>query len=147
MKNVAILGSTGSIGQSALDVIARHGDRFRVVGLSAYQNVELIAKQAEEFKPEVVAVAEPAAADELRRMLKNPVLSGQEGICAVASHKDADFVLTSIVGSAGLLPTLAAVKAGKTIGLANKETLVAAGEIVMAEAEKCIGRTVRRKEP
>jgi 1-deoxy-D-xylulose-5-phosphate reductoisomerase len=142
MKNVVILGSTGSIGRSALDVIARNRDRFRVVGLSAHQNVELIAKQAEEFKPEVVAVAEPAAADELRRMLKTPVLSGQEGICEVASHKDADFVLTSIVGSAGLLPTLAAVKAGKTIGLANKESLVAAGEIVMAEAEKSGSRII-----
>jgi 1-deoxy-D-xylulose-5-phosphate reductoisomerase len=136
MKNVVILGSTGSIGQSALDVIARNGDRFRVVGISANQSVELIAEQAAKFKPDAIAVSSAEAAAELRDRLGTEVLEGPEGICELASLEGADFVLTSIVGSAGLLPTLAAVRAGKTIGLANKETLVAAGEIVMSEARK-----------
>jgi 1-deoxy-D-xylulose-5-phosphate reductoisomerase len=136
MKRIVILGSTGSIGQSALDVAARHSDRFKVVGLTAHTNAELLLKQAEEFRPEAVAVTNGGVAAELKRKLDIPVHEGQEGICKVASHKDADFVLSAIVGSAGLLPTLAAVRAGKTIGLANKETLVAAGDIVMDEAQK-----------
>jgi len=136
MKRIAILGSTGSIGQSALDVVARHSDRFKVVGLTAHANVELLLKQAEEFGPGAVAVTNGGVAAELKRKLDIPVHEGQDGICEVASHKDADFVLSAIVGSAGLLPTLAAVRAGKTIGLANKETLVAAGDIVMDEARK-----------
>jgi 1-deoxy-D-xylulose-5-phosphate reductoisomerase len=135
MKNIVILGSTGSIGQSALDVIARNRDRFNVVGLTANHNVDLIAQQAGEFGPKAIAVAGNSAS-ELKDKFSGDVLEGQDGICEIASHGDADFVLTSIVGSAGLLPTLAAVRAGKTIGLANKETLVAAGDVVMAEARK-----------
>jgi len=135
MKNIVILGSTGSIGQSALDVIARNSDRFKVVGLTANLNVELIAKQAEEFAPAAIAVSD-GSAHEIKDKFKGEVLEGPDAICDIAAHKDADFVLTSIVGSAGLLPTLAAVRAGKTIGLANKETLVAAGDLVMAEARK-----------
>ncbi len=133
MKNIVILGSTGSIGRSALDVISRHHDRFRVVGLTAHQNIELLAKQADEFTPEVVAVAGSAEADVLEDRLGMRVLEGEEGICEVASHENADFILSAIVGSAGLVPTLAAVRAGKTVGLANKEALVAAGDVVMDE--------------
>ncbi len=136
MKNITILGSTGSIGQSALSVIARNSDRFRVTALSAHSNVELLVRQVEEFRPEVVAVADPAAAAELRRKLDVPVLEGEDGIVQAACHKGSDFVLSAIVGSAGLVPTISAVMEGKTIGLANKETLVVAGDLVMEGARK-----------
>lgn len=136
MKRVTILGSTGSIGRSALSVISGHRDRFRVVGLTAHRNIELLQKQIEDFEPEVVAVFDETAAFRLRQKVRVPVLQGQEGLSQVASHEKADFVLSAIVGSAGLLPTLSAVKAGKTIGLANKETLVVAGNIVLEEARK-----------
>jgi 1-deoxy-D-xylulose-5-phosphate reductoisomerase len=134
MKRVTILGSTGSIGRSALNVIARHGDKFRVVGLTAHKNVDLLLRQIEEFKPEVVAVSDERTAHEIKKKVQIPVLQGQEGLCQVASHENSDFVLSAIVGFAGLLPTLSAIKAGKTIGLANKETLVIAGDIVIREA-------------
>jgi 1-deoxy-D-xylulose-5-phosphate reductoisomerase len=136
MKSIAILGSTGSIGRSALDVIARHGEGFRVVALTAHRNLGLLRKQIERFRPEVVAVTDAAAASELRATVKAEVLEGQEGLCRAASWEAADFVLSAIVGSAGLLPTHAAVRAGKAVGLANKEALVIGGEIIMAEAEK-----------
>jgi 1-deoxy-D-xylulose-5-phosphate reductoisomerase len=134
MKNIVILGSTGSIGKSALSVISGYRDRFRVVGLTANSSLDLLLEQIEEFSPEAVAVADLEAADELRARAGVPVFGGQEGLCRVASHDKADFVLSAIVGAAGLVPTMAAVRPGRTIGLANKETLVVAGDIVMKEA-------------
>jgi 1-deoxy-D-xylulose-5-phosphate reductoisomerase len=136
MKRVIILGSTGSIGRSALEVISRCRDRFKVIGLTAKGNIRLLEEQVKKFKPEIVAVAEEASSIELGKRLKMEVLSGSKGISEVASYKRSDFVLSAIIGFAGLLPTLSAVRAGKTIGLANKESLVVAGDIVMADAKK-----------
>ena len=134
MKNIVILGSTGSIGRSALRVIEANPDRFRVVGLTGHRNVTLLIEQAIKFKPLAVAVSTPEAASEVRAALGIPVYVGVEGIEAIASLERADLVISSIVGSHGLMPTMAAIRAGKAIGLANKETLVMAGEVVMAEA-------------
>jgi 1-deoxy-D-xylulose-5-phosphate reductoisomerase len=140
MKRVTILGSTGSIGRSALDIIGAYPDRFKIKVLTAGNNVALLEKQLKFFSPEVVAVADDSAARELRRKLgKKPalrVLSGQAGIADAASFEGSDIVLAAIVGAAGLVPTLAAIHAGKVIGLANKEVLVMAGSIVMKEAKK-----------
>ncbi len=141
MKWVTILGSTGSIGRTALDIIGAYPDRFRVKVLTAGNNVALLEKQLKSFSPEVVAVADDSAARELKRKLgKKPVLrvlSGQAGIADAASFEGSDIVLAAIVGAAGLVPTLAAIRAGKVIGLANKEVLVMAGRIVMKEAKRC----------
>lgn len=141
MKRLAILGSTGSIGRSTLDVVERNKENFRVVALAAGRNIDLLDQQIRRFNPEMVAVADSETAETLSKKLKHTnngieILSGPEGMECVASHQDSDFVMSSIVGSAGLMPTLAAVRAGKTVGLANKETLVVAGSIVMAEAKK-----------
>lgn len=137
MKRIVILGSTGSIGKNALDVISRHRDRFSVVGLSAGSNIDLLEEQINIFKPRVVAVVDERSAVELRRRIAGgtDILSGEEGINNVAAFEDSDFVLSSIVGFSGLAPTLSAVRAGKIVGLANKESLVTAGAIVMKEAE------------
>lgn len=138
MKRIVILGSTGSIGRMALDVISRHGDKFSVVGLVAGRNIALLEEQVRAFGPEIVAVAEEGPALKLRKRLnkKTKVFSGPEGIKAAATLKKADFVLSAMVGFSGLIPTIEAIKAGKVVGLANKETLVSAGGIVMAEARK-----------
>ena len=137
MKRVTILGSTGSIGRSTLDVLANNREDFRVVALAAGRNIELFEKQIKAFKPEVVAVADKETADGLHKRIKGvEILSGEEGINRVASYEKSDFVLSSIVGAAGLMPTIAAIRAGKTVGLANKEALVMAGEVVVAEAKK-----------
>ncbi|MBI4823299.1 MAG: 1-deoxy-D-xylulose-5-phosphate reductoisomerase [Nitrospirae bacterium] len=136
MKRITILGSTGSIGRSALNVIRRHRDSFRVVGLTAGCNHRLLLNQIKEFKPEIVAVLDGKSADAIKRQTLVSVFEGTEGIKRVAGYKKSDFVLSAIVGFAGLVPTLSAIRAGKTIGLANKESLVSAGEIVMAEAKK-----------
>ena len=136
MKLVTILGSTGSIGRSALEVISKRRDRFKVVGLTAGSNITLFEEQIKIFEPEMAAVADEATALELRKRLNIKVLSGNEGIAEVASYNRSDFVLSAIVGFAGLLPTLSAVRAGKTVGLANKESLVVAGDIVMGDAAK-----------
>jgi 1-deoxy-D-xylulose-5-phosphate reductoisomerase len=137
MKRVVILGSTGSIGRMALDVISKHRDRFSVVGLVAGRNIDLLEKQVKEFAPEVVAVAGESDARELRRRMgAGPeLLFGEDGISRVAAHGGSDFVLSAMVGFSGLVPTICAVRAGKVIGLANKETLVIAGRIVMQEAK------------
>jgi len=136
MKRVTILGSTGSIGRMALDVISMNRDKFRVVGLVAGKNIDLLEKQVMAFEPEIVAVAGEHDAGELRKRFgaRPQVLFGEEGINAVALHDGSDFVLSSMVGFSGLIPTLCAIRAGKVIGLANKETLVIAGGIVMEEA-------------
>lgn len=137
MKRIVILGSTGSIGKNALDIISRHRDRFSVVGLSAGSNIDLLEEQINIFKPRVVAIVDEKSAVDLRRRTAGgtEVLSGEEGINNVAAFVDSDFVLSSIVGFSGLAPTLSAVRAGKVVGLANKESLVTAGAIVMKEAE------------
>lgn len=137
MKRLAILGSTGSIGQSTLEVVSQNSENFRVVALAAGRNLELLEKQIKTFCPEVVAVADKETAYALsKRVNKLEILSGIEGINYTASYEKSDFVISAIVGSAGLIPTLSAIKAGKTIGLANKEALVMAGDIVMSEAKK-----------
>lgn len=130
MKKLIILGSTGSIGVQALEVAERNG--YKVTALAAGKNTELLEKQARKFKPDIVAVSETQAAIDLKVRLADTdikVLSGGEGVCAAAQY-EGDIVLNAIVGIAGLRPTLAAIDAKKTIALANKETLVAGGEIV-----------------
>ncbi len=137
MKRVAILGSTGSIGVQALDVASRFPDRFQVVGLAAGRNVARLAEQVRRFRPRLVSASDEGAARELRALVPagTEVLAGDGGAVAVATHPDVDFVLAAISGGAGLRSTAAAVEAGKAIGLANKESLVLAGELIMARAE------------
>jgi len=142
MKRIAILGSTGSIGRSTLSVVEAHPERFSVVALAAGNNVEAACEQVKRWRPRVVSMATARAADELAHRLKRAgcedveVVSGSEGAIRVAAHPDADFVVSAIVGIAGLEATYEAVRAGKSVGLANKECLVAAGELITAEAKK-----------
>ncbi len=140
IKRLSILGSTGSIGQNALDVIARFPDRFQVVALAAGRNVDLLAEQVGRFRPRLVAVMDEVAAAALQKLLPDDsapeVLSGRAGAEAAATLDEADLVLSAIVGAAGLPPTYAAVAAGKTVALANKETLVMAGDLVMGLARE-----------
>ena len=136
-KTISILGSTGSIGTQALTVIRRLG--YTVGALSAYKNIDLLEEQIREFHPEIVSVYSEPLAKQLKENIKDTtttVLWGQEGNCAVATHKSSDIVLTSMVGMIGLLPTLAAIEAGKDIALANKETLVCAGQLIMKKARE-----------
>jgi 1-deoxy-D-xylulose-5-phosphate reductoisomerase len=139
-KNISLLGSTGSIGRNVLEVVRQHPGRFKVVGLAAGSNIELLKKQIEEFAPELVSVGDPALAGELIQSLPQAwhdrVLSGSAGNERVATIPSARMVVSAIVGAAGLTPTLAAIRAGKDIGLANKETLVMAGDLVMAEVRR-----------
>lgn len=138
MKNVVILGSTGSIGTQSLEVIEEK-EGFSVLAISGNSNIELLENQARKFKPKFVAVPDEKKAEELKIKLKDEkisVLSGKESLEEIAALPEADTVITGIVGIAGLLPTLSAVNAGKRIGLANKETLVTAGDIVMDTAKK-----------
>lgn len=137
MKRLTILGSTGSIGRSTLEVVANNRQSLKVVALAAGRNIDLLESQIKTFSPEVVAVADEGTALVLSKRVNGvSVLTGAEGVNSVASYERSDFVISSIVGSAGLMPTMAAIRAGKTVGLANKEALVMAGEIVMAEARK-----------
>lgn len=136
-KTISVIGSTGSIGTQALDVARITG--FKVAALSSGKNIDLLEKQIREFKPEIAAVADEKAAAELKLRIKDlpcKVLSGSDGVCEAASVPSADIVLDSVVGIAGLAPALAAIRAKKTLALANKESLVAAGEIVVREAEE-----------
>jgi 1-deoxy-D-xylulose-5-phosphate reductoisomerase len=133
MKSIAILGSTGSVGVTTLDVVERFPDRFRVVAMAAGRNIELMAEQVHRVRPEVVSVATPELARELRNRLRQQdvtILHGAEGVIAVATHPEAQLVMSALVGARGLRPTLAAIRAGKDIAFANKEVLVIAGEIV-----------------
>jgi 1-deoxy-D-xylulose-5-phosphate reductoisomerase len=137
MKRLAILGSTGSIGVQALDVVERAPGRFQVVGLAARRNAARLAEQVRRFRPRVVSVVDAVAARELRERLDGvapEILTGEEGSVAVASLAEADFVLAAISGGAGLRSTAAAVESVKAVGLANKESLVLAGELIMARA-------------
>lgn len=137
MQQIAILGSTGSIGTQALEVISAHPAAFRASALVAYHNDELLEQQIKTFQPDLAVLVDEAAARRLQQRYhgKTQILTGEEGLYAAATQTQASIVLTSMVGFAGLGPTLAAIEAGKTIALANKETLVAAGEIVMAKAK------------
>ena len=138
VKNVSILGSTGSIGRQSLDIISRMPD-VKVAALTAGSSVELMAEQCREFKPRLAVMATEEAAAKLKNALSDQeirVAWGEEGLIEAATIEEADCVITAVVGMVGLKPTLAAIRAGKRIGLANKETLVCAGELVMAEAEK-----------
>ena len=140
MRGVAILGSTGSIGVSTLDVIARHPERYQVVALSAHRDVQGMLDQCRQFRPSLAAMADPAAATALQRAvaaegLGVEVMAGPAGLDAVATHPDATDLMAAIVGAAGVLPTLAAVRLGRRILLANKEALVVSGALFMAAAK------------
>jgi 1-deoxy-D-xylulose-5-phosphate reductoisomerase len=142
MRHIAILGSTGSIGRSTLSVVESYPERFQIVSLAAGSNLGAAFQQAVQWKPRVMSMASEADADALRTQLKAQGLSeievvhGPGGTVRVATHPDVDFVVSAIVGVAGLEATYEAVKAGKTLGLANKECLVAAGELITAEARR-----------
>ena len=134
MKKLGILGSTGSIGVSTLELVSAHRDKFEVVALTAGNNLALLKRQIEEFAPRIVAVASEKLAVQLREMLPAPkpeIVSGVPGFIAAATADEVDMVVAAIVGAAGLVPTAAAIKAGKDIALANKETLVTAGRLIM----------------
>jgi len=140
VRGVAILGSTGSIGLSTLDVVARHPERYRVVALSAHRDVQGMLTQCRRFRPGLAAMADPAAATALAQAvaaegLGVEVMAGAAGLEAVATHPDATDLMAAIVGAAGVLPTLAAVRLGRRILLANKEALVVSGALFMAAAQ------------
>jgi 1-deoxy-D-xylulose-5-phosphate reductoisomerase len=141
VKAITLLGSTGSIGTQTLDIVEHHPDRFRIVGLAAGSNVELLARQVRQFRPEIVAIGNEAKLTEFKDAIANldyrPIIvAGAAGTIEVAGYGDAQSVVTGIVGCAGLLPTIAAIKAGKDIALANKETLIAGGPVVLPLVEK-----------
>ncbi len=142
MKRIAILGSTGSIGQSTLSIVESYADRFQVATLAAGKNLDSIYEQALRWKPRVISVASEAAAQKLHSRLKQAghsdieVVYGSPGTVRVATHPEVDFVVSAIVGVSGLEATYEAVKAGKSVGLANKECLVVAGELITAEARR-----------
>jgi len=147
VKAISVLGSTGSIGTQTLELAEEFPDRFQVVALTAGRNLRLLTEQIQRHAPEVVALADAALLPELRARLdalgpaarptrRPELLGGSEGLCAAAAWPTADLVVTGIVGCAGLLPTLAAIHAGKDLALANKETLIAAGPVVLPELKK-----------
>ncbi|MGB2925007.1 MAG: 1-deoxy-D-xylulose-5-phosphate reductoisomerase [Limnothrix sp.] len=140
-KAISILGSTGSIGTQTLDIVRSHPERFRVVGMAAGRNIKLLAEQVAEFKPEIVATHDESLLPELKALLKDlpdkpQIIAGKQAIVEIARYGDAESVVTGIVGCAGLLPTIAAIEAGKDIALANKETLIAGGPVVLPLIEK-----------
>jgi 1-deoxy-D-xylulose-5-phosphate reductoisomerase len=134
MKRIIILGSTGSIGTQALDIIRQHRDKFKVVGLTAHTRIEMLQEQVKEFAPEAVCITDPEKAG-LFKSSSVTIFEGETGLKDIATL-ESDLLINALVGSAGLIPTLEAIRKGTTIGLANKETLVMAGEIVMREAAK-----------
>lgn len=143
MKRISILGSTGSIGVSTLDVVRQHSEKFQVLALSCGRNVEKLVEQIQAFHPELVSVSQESDVEVLRSRLdqvghtpKIEILWGEEGAIAVATHPQVDHVVSAMVGAVGLAPTLAAIRAGKEIGLANKETMVVAGEFMNAAARE-----------
>lgn len=141
MKRITLLGSTGSIGTQTLDIVAEYPQEFQIVGMTAGGNIDLFAQQIRQFQPEIVAIANDRKVGELKEAIADlpqpPImLAGAEGIETVAAYGDAEAVVTGIVGCAGLLPTIAAIKAGKNIALANKETLIAGGEVVVPLVKK-----------
>ncbi len=143
MKNLSILGSTGSIGTQALEIVRAHRDELNVVALSANSNIDKLLQQILEFAPKLVCVYEAEKAEELRKKLQDikaqtpTVVSGMSGLIEAATARGAEMVLTAVVGMVGIRPTVEAIRAGKDIALANKETLVCAGHIIMPEAARC----------
>ena len=140
-KQLAILGSTGSIGTQTLDVVRSNPDRFAVYAICAHRNVDLLVEQALEFKPEVVCIADETQYDALKAKLsaihfQGKIWAGTDAIADMVTFPSIDIVVASMVGYAGLRPTIAAIEAGKTIALANKETLVVAGELICEQAQK-----------
>lgn len=141
MKAITLLGSTGSIGTQTLDIVAQYPDQFRIVGMAAGRNIELLAQQIRQFRPEIVAISDPNQLSDLKDAIADvdpqpQLLAGEAGVVEVAAYGDSESVVTGIVGCAGLLPTIAAIKAGKDIALANKETLIAGGPVVLPLVEK-----------
>jgi 1-deoxy-D-xylulose-5-phosphate reductoisomerase len=139
MKYLSILGSTGSIGVNTLHIVSQFPDRYKVVSLSAGLNTQLLKEQIIQFRPKVVSVLNKELSEALRRELPNisvEIVHGIEGLIQVATHPEVDQVVSAIVGAVGLIPTLSAIKTGKTIALANKEPLVMAGKVVMEEARR-----------
>lgn len=140
MKKITILGSTGSIGTQTLDVVRKNRDKFQVVAISANSSIDLLLEQIMEFSPKYVAVYNEESALKLKDMIPEniniEILSGMDGLVRICELEEVNLVLTAVVGMIGLVPTMAAIKAKKTIALANKETLVTAGELVMSEAKK-----------
>lgn len=144
IKNICILGSTGSIGKNSLEVISNFPDKFRVRYLTANTNTRLLEEQIARFRPKAVAVLNEQCADNLRLSSNGSlkVFAGEEGLKEIASHNDVDIVINSLVGFAGLRPTIEAIKSGKTVALANKETLVVAGEIITKLVKKHRARLI-----
>ncbi|OBQ30716.1 MAG: 1-deoxy-D-xylulose 5-phosphate reductoisomerase [Aphanizomenon flos-aquae MDT14a] len=141
MKAITLLGSTGSIGTQTLDIVSEHPDKFRIVGLAAGRNVELFAAQIRQFRPQIAAISAAEKLSELQEAIKDldpqPILlAGEAGVIEVAHYGDSQTVVTGIVGCAGLLPTIAAIEAGKDIALANKETLIAGAPVVLPLVKK-----------
>ncbi|MCK5093014.1 MAG: 1-deoxy-D-xylulose-5-phosphate reductoisomerase, partial [Gammaproteobacteria bacterium] len=141
MKGVTILGSTGSIGESTLDVLSRHPDRYKVIALTANTDIDRLLEQCKQFQPEYLVVADSGAAEKMDVILRGSdqdvkLLSGVAGLEEVASLPQAEYVMAAIVGAAGLKPTLAAARSGKRILLANKESLVMSGHLLMEEVKK-----------
>ena len=137
MKRIAILGSTGSIGLSTLDIIGRFPEKFRVVALAAGKNLTQLIKQIKSFQPQLVSLSQEEDAKKLRQELpdfEGDIVWGADGLLATATHEDADMVMAALVGAIGLPPTLAAIRAGKDVALANKEALVVSGELMTREA-------------
>ncbi len=136
MKMISLLGSTGSIGVNTLDVVRQNRNRFSVAAMAAGNNVELFAQQVKEFKPSLISVFNLSKVSALKELLQGEdveILCGEEGSLKVATHPESSLVVSAIVGSAGLVPSLAAIQSGKDLALANKETLVIAGELVLRE--------------
>ncbi|MGG0794014.1 1-deoxy-D-xylulose-5-phosphate reductoisomerase [Brevibacillus laterosporus] len=140
MKNISLLGSTGSIGTSTMEVVKQHPDQFNIVAMAAGTNIDLLEEQALYAKPELISVGTEELARELSKriagVLSAEIVYGLDGLIEVATHPQASFVMSAVVGSVGVKPTLAAIERGKTIGLANKETLVSAGHLVMEAAQR-----------
>ncbi len=138
IKNIAILGSTGSIGLQTLDIISKYPDKFKVVGLSSFGTINKMVEQAKIFKPKLIGMADKEKVEKLKELLPGSieVVAGEKGNHAIATMDEMDTLVTSVVGAVGLTSTIKAIKAGKNIALANKETLVAGGSIVMKEVRK-----------
>jgi 1-deoxy-D-xylulose-5-phosphate reductoisomerase len=136
VKAINLLGSTGSIGTQTLDIVTQYPDQFQIVGLATGRNVEMLAAQIRQFRPKIAAICQEEKLPELKEAVADLdpqaiLLGGEEGVAEVARYADADIVVTGIVGCAGLIPTIAAIEAGKDIALANKETLIAGGPVVL----------------
>lgn len=141
MKTISIIGSTGSIGTQTLDIVNQYHNKFQIVGLAAGRNIELLSQQVRDFRPKVVAIGDTQKLPELKEAIANVdpqpiILGGETGVIEVSRYSEAECLVTGILGCAGLLPTIAAIEAGKDIALANKETLIAGGPIVLPLVQK-----------